>query len=69
MNVAIGAIDHFELAGHVFDRLKAIFPLEAGGAFSDRHTIGNIGQECMMPFRAGFDYRSGRAAFIERSRR
>ncbi len=67
MEVAMGNVEHLELAGRRFERLPAIFPLENGAAFNDIHSMGNVGQECMRPFRAVFDYRRLRAAFVERT--
>lgn len=66
MKVAMGQVRDFSLGGHVFGPLPAIFPLEATGAFADRETVGNLGQECLSPFRVRFDYGRRRAAFIER---
>ncbi|HKA25004.1 MAG TPA: aspartyl protease family protein [Candidatus Eisenbacteria bacterium] len=66
MDVAIGEIDGFELAGHVFGPLAALFPKRSAGAFADREALGNLGQDCMAPFRARFDYRRKRAAFVKR---
>src|SRR5262249_50613191 len=42
MEVAMGEVKDFELAGHVFESLPAIFPTETKGAFADRETIGNL---------------------------
>jgi len=67
MNVAMGQVGDFSLGGHVFGPLPAIFPLESTGAFADRETVGNLGQECLSPFRVRLDYGRRRAAFIERS--
>jgi aspartyl protease len=66
MEVAMGQVVGLKLAGHVFDTLPALFPSESTGAFADRETIGNLGQECLRPFRVYFDYRRKRAAFLKR---
>jgi hypothetical protein len=66
MEVAMGQVQGLELAGHVFDTLPAIFPTESVGAFADRETLGNLGLECLRPFRVIFDYERKRAAFLKR---
>jgi hypothetical protein len=66
LRVAIGPVADLELGGHRFPTLTALFPLERGGAFDDRYTTGNLGQECLAPFRVYFDYGRRRAAFVER---
>jgi len=67
MDAAIGKVEGLELAGHVFETLPALFPTESTGAFADRETIGNLGQECLRPFRVTFDYGRKRAAFVKRN--
>ena len=67
MGVEIGEVHGFELAGHVFGSLGAIFPTETTGAFADREALGNLGQECFAPFRVRFDYARKRAAFMKRT--
>jgi hypothetical protein len=62
----MGPVEGLEIAGHRFGKLSALFPLGSGGSFDDRYTLANLGQECMKPFRAVFDYGRQRAAFIER---
>jgi len=66
MDVALGAVEGLEIGGHRFGTLSAIFPLQRGGAFDDEYTLGNLGQECLKPFRAVFDYEHRRMALIER---
>jgi predicted aspartyl protease len=66
MEVAMGEVKGFELAGYRFASLPAIFPSEAKGAFADPETIGNAGLECLGPFRVTFDYGRRRAAFVKR---
>jgi predicted aspartyl protease len=66
MEVAVGNVRDFELAGHVFKVLPTIFPTETKGAFADRETIGNLGMAVLSPFRVTFDYRRKRAAFAKR---
>jgi hypothetical protein len=64
--VAMGEVREFELAGHVFKTLPAIFPTETKGAFADRETIGNLGLPVLGAFRITFDYARKRAAFVKR---
>jgi len=66
MKVAMGQVHGFSLGGHGFGPLSAIFPLESTGAFADRETLGNLGQDCFSPFRMRFDYARQRAAFMKR---
>jgi len=67
MDVALGPIAELMLGGHRFEKLTALFPLESGGAFDDSYTLGNLGQQCLEPFRVVFDYRRRRVALIERT--
>jgi hypothetical protein len=67
MDIALGAVADVIIGGHRFDPLTALFPLESGGAFDDPYTLGNLGQECLMPFRVVFDYRHRRIALIDRA--
>jgi hypothetical protein len=68
MDIALGPVADVIIGGHRFDQLTALFPLESGGAFDDPYTLGNLGQECLQPFRVLFDYRHRRIALIERAR-
>ncbi len=67
MDIALGAVADVIIGGHRFEPLTALFPLESGGAFDDPYTLGNLGQECLMPFRVVFDYRHRRIALIDRA--
>jgi hypothetical protein len=68
MDIALGPVADVIIGGHRFEQLPALFPLESGGAFDDPYTLGNLGQECLKPFRAVFDYRHRRIALIDRAR-
>lgn len=59
-----GVLDWFELAGHRFEKPQVAFSAEGIGAFSNRHTLGNIGQAFLEPFTLVFDYPGGRIAFL-----
>jgi len=66
MDIALGSVADVIIGGHRFEPLSALFPLESGGAFDDPYSLGNLGQDCLKPFRAVFDYRHRRIALIER---
>jgi hypothetical protein len=68
MDIALGLVADVIIGGHRFEPLTALFPLESGGAFDDPYTLGNLGQECLQPFRVVFDYRHRRIALIDRAR-
>jgi hypothetical protein len=68
MDIALGPVADVIIGGHRFEQLTALFPLESGGAFDDPYTLGNLGQECLKPFRVVFDYRHRRIALIDRAR-
>src|SRR5262245_5958882 len=59
-----GQLAWFELAGHRFEKRMVQFSLAEHGAFADRYTLGNIGQEFLAPFRMVLDYPEGRIAFV-----
>lgn len=59
-----GRLEWFELAGHRFEKKMVQFSLAEHGAFADRYTLGNIGQEFLAPFRMVLDYPDGRIAFV-----
>jgi predicted aspartyl protease len=59
-----GRLEWFELAGHRFEKKMVQFSLAEHGAFADRYTLGNIGQEFLAPFRMVLDYPGGRIAFV-----
>jgi hypothetical protein len=67
MDIAIGPVADVIIGGHRFEQLTALFPLESRGAFDDPYTLGNLGQECLKPFRVVFDYRHRRVALIDRA--
>jgi predicted aspartyl protease len=58
-----GTIAWFELAGHRFEKPMVAFALAEKGAFTDRYTLGNIGQDFLAPFRMVLDYPHDRIAF------
>jgi hypothetical protein len=68
MDIALGPVADVIIGGHRFEQLTALFPLESGGTFDDPYTLGNLGQECLKPFRVVFDYRHRRIALIDRAR-
>jgi hypothetical protein len=59
-----GKLEWFELAGHRFEGPTVSFSLAELGAFADRYTLGNIGQEFLGPFRIVLDYPGDRIAFV-----
>jgi hypothetical protein len=59
-----GKLAWFELAGHRFEDKTVAFSLAEHGAFTDRYTLGNIGQEFLAPFRIVLDYPGDRIAFV-----
>ncbi|NOT32120.1 MAG: hypothetical protein HOP15_16860 [Planctomycetes bacterium] len=63
----VGVLAWFELAGHRFEGRQVEFSLAEHGAFTDRYTLGNIGQDFLAPFRMVLDYPNGRLAFVERA--
>ena len=65
MDIAFGPVADLIIGGHRFEELAALFPLESGGAFDDPYTLGNLGQDCLKPFRVVFDYRHRRIALID----
>jgi len=67
MDIALGPVADVIIGGHRFEQLTALFPLESGGAFDDPYALGNLGQECLKPFRVVFDYRHRRIALIDRA--
>jgi len=60
----VGKIKWFELGGHRFENLVAVFSLAKIGAFADRYLAGNIGQDLMEPFTVVFDFGGSRVAFL-----
>lgn len=60
-----GVLAWFELAGHRFEKPHVQFSLAEHGAFADRYTTGNIGQDFLAPFRMVLDYPNHRLAFVE----
>jgi hypothetical protein len=65
LQLGIGQIDWFELAGHRFDHPRVLFALETEGVLGRVGTLGNIGTEFLRPFRVCFDYAHARIAFTE----
>lgn len=59
-----GVLAWFELAGHRFEQKTVQFSLAEEAAFTDRYTLGNIGQEFLAPFRMVLDYPNDRLAFV-----
>ncbi|HEX6886166.1 MAG TPA: pepsin/retropepsin-like aspartic protease family protein [Planctomycetota bacterium] len=59
-----GPLAWFELAGHRFENPTVSFSLAEHGAFTDRYTLGNVGQEFLAPFRLVLDYPGDRIAFV-----
>jgi hypothetical protein len=59
-----GKLEWFELAGHRFEDRSVSFSLAEHGAFTDRYTLGNIGQDFLAPFRIVLDYPGDRIAFV-----
>ncbi len=63
-----GTLAWFELAGHRFETPRVQFAHSEQGAFADRYTTGNIGQDFLAPFRIVLDYPNDRLAFVELAR-
>ena len=59
-----GVLEWFELAGRRFEKPTVIFSQAETGAFTDRYTTGNIGQDFLAPFRLVLDYPHDRLAFV-----
>jgi len=59
-----GTLAWFELAGHRFENPTVSFSLADHGAFTDRYSLGNVGQEFLAPFRIVLDYPGDRIAFV-----
>lgn len=59
-----GTMTWFELGGHRFENLAAVFSQAKIGAFADRYLAGNIGQDLMEPFTVVFDFGGSRVAFV-----
>ena len=59
-----GKLAWFELAGHRFEDRVVSFSLAEHGAFTDRYTLGNVGQDFLAPFRIVLDYPGDRIAFV-----
>jgi len=59
-----GKLAWFELGGHRFRNIEAVFSLAKVGAFADRYLTGNIGQDLMEPFTVVFDFGGSRVAFL-----
>jgi predicted aspartyl protease len=60
----LGKLAWFELGGHRFENVTAVFSLAKVGAFADRYLTGNIGQDLMEPFTMVFDFGGSRVAFV-----
>jgi hypothetical protein len=65
--LAIGAIDWFELSGHRFENPIIIYSLAKSGPLAEPGVDGNIGVEFLKPFRILLDYRRARMAFVRTS--
>jgi len=63
----MGNLAWFELGGHRFEKVSAVFSLAKVGAFADRYLTGNIGQDLMEPFTIVFDFGGSRVAFLPHS--
>jgi hypothetical protein len=64
LDIAVGQVPWFELAGHRFERPQVLFALDDEGVLGDVGTLGNIGVEFLRPFRVVFDYSHKRIAFV-----
>ena len=60
----MGKLAWFELGGHRFEAVDAVFSQAKTGAFADRYLTGNIGQDLMEPFTVVFDFGGSRVAFL-----
>lgn len=60
----MGKLKWFELGGHRFEDVDAVFSQAKSGAFADRYLTGNIGQDLMEPFTVVFDFSGSRVAFL-----
>lgn len=59
-----GKLAWFDLGGHRFNNVAAVFSLAKVGAFADRYLDGNIGQDLMEPFTVVFDFGGSRVALL-----
>jgi hypothetical protein len=66
VDIAMGEIPWFELAGHRFEKPRVLFAVSEDGVLGKVDTLGNIGVEFLKPFRVVFDYPHGRIALVER---
>jgi hypothetical protein len=66
-NIGVGEIAWFELGGHRFEHVQALFALDHDGPLADDNTMGNIGVAFLEPFRVVLDYAHMRIAFAERA--
>jgi len=60
----MGALKYFELGGHRFENVQAVFSEAKSGAFTDGYLAGNIGQDFLLPFTLIFDFGNSRIAFV-----
>lgn len=59
-----GEVAWFELGGHRFEHLGALFARATSGSFTTRGLAGSIGQNLMQPFTVVYDFGGARVAFV-----
>ena len=66
LELRIGSVEWFEIAGHRTKNPMALFCLDKTGALADGNTLGNIGGGVLTPFVLVFDYQGKRVGFVDR---
>jgi hypothetical protein len=63
----VGALASFVVAGHRFEKPRALFTMAKEGALAEPYTIGTFGGQFLAPFQVVLDYPHRRIAFIEKA--
>jgi hypothetical protein len=63
----LGALASFVVAGHRFEKPRALFTIATEGALAEPYTIGTFGGQFLAPFQVVLDYPHRRIALIEKS--
>ena len=66
IDLRIGSIDWFEIAGHRTDKPQVFFCMDQSGALADGNSLGNLGGGVLSPFILVFDYQGKRISFVRR---
>jgi hypothetical protein len=62
----VGTLESFAVAGHRFEKPRAVFTIGKEGALAEPYTIGTFGGQYLAPFQVVFDYPHRRIAFQEK---